>query len=127
MTDKIFVPPTPVQPIETVKPGKTQVKKPASGPSFGDILATELDKGVKFSAHAKARLDARNIKLTESQLDRINTGVEKAASKGARESLVLVDNLALVVSVKNRTVITAVDDKSVKENVFTNIDSAVIM
>lgn len=130
MTDKIFVPPTPVQPIEKVKVGKVdqrQVKKPAGGPSFKDVLAGEISGGLKFSAHAKARLDARNIKLTESQMNRINSGVEKAASKGAKESLVLVDNVALVVSVKNKTVITAVDDKSIKENVFTNIDSAVIM
>ncbi len=126
MTDKIFAPNNQIRPVEAPKPKQTQqVKKPA-GQSFKDILAGEL-KGVKFSAHAQARLEARNIKLTEPQLNRLNTGVEKAASKGARESLVLVDNLALVVSIKNRTVITAVDDKNLKENVFTNIDSAVIM
>ncbi|HEY3375612.1 MAG TPA: TIGR02530 family flagellar biosynthesis protein [Candidatus Aquicultor sp.] len=128
MVDKIFVPPTPVQPVEKVRPGKTAqptTKKP-DGPLFKDVLVGQIE-GVTFSAHAKARLDARNIKLTESQLDRINSGVEKAAKKGAKESLVLVDNVALVVSVKNKTVITAVDDKSIKENVFTNIDSAVVM
>lgn len=127
MTDKIFVPPTPIQPVETPRTGQTQIKKPTGGTSFKDILTGEISKSLKFSAHAKARLEARDIRLTESQLNRINSGVEKAASKGARESLVLVDNLALVVSVKNRTVITAVDDKNIKENVFTNIDSAVIM
>lgn len=129
MTDKIFAPgnqmkPNQVRPLEP-KVAQKQAKKPA-GPSFKDILAGEM-QGVKFSAHAQARLQARNIKLSESQLNRIQSGVEKAASKGARESLVLVDNLALVVSIKNKTVITAVDDKNIKENVFTNIDSAVIM
>ena len=54
-------------------------------------------------------------------------GVDRAAAKGAKESLVLVDNAALVVSIKNRTVITAVDQAHLKENVFTNIDSAVIV
>jgi flagellar operon protein len=129
MTDKIFVPPTQptqVRPIDKTNLGQNTAKKIA-GLSFRDVLAGEIGKGVKFSAHAQARLAARNIELSESQLDRINSGVEKAASKGARESLVLVDNLALVVSIKNNTVITAVDDKNLKENVFTNIDSAVIM
>jgi len=126
VTDKIFVHPQPIRPVEKLGGGQSQVKKP-SGPSFKDMLANEVEQSLKFSAHAKARLEARNIKLTESQLNRIHSGVDKAASKGARESLVLVDNLALVVSVKNRTVITAVDDKNIKENVFTNIDSAVIM
>ncbi|MDI6716441.1 MAG: TIGR02530 family flagellar biosynthesis protein [Actinomycetota bacterium] len=126
MTDKIFVPPAPIRPIDKPASGQSQVSK-TQGKSFKDILADEIGKGLKFSAHAKARLEARNIKLTESQLNRIYSGVDKAASKGARESLVLVDNLALVVSIKNRTVITAVDDKNIKENVFTNIDSAVVM
>jgi len=126
VTDKIFVQPNPIRPVQKTQGSQPQVKKPG-GPSFKDVLANEVGKSLKFSAHAQARLEARNIKLSQSQLDRINSGVEKAADKGARESLVLVDNLALVVSVKNRTVITAVDDKSIKENVFTNIDSAVIM
>ena len=126
MTDKIFANQVPIRPVDKPAGGHPQVKKPG-GASFKDILANEIGKGLKFSAHAKARLEARNIKLTESQLNRINSGVEKAASKGSRESLVLVDNLALVVSVKNKTVITAVDDKNLKENVFTKIDSAVIM
>ncbi|MBI4733472.1 MAG: flagellar protein [Rubrobacteridae bacterium] len=129
MSDKIFVPPTQptqIRPVDKANTGQSTAKKVA-GPSFKDVLATEVNKGVKFSAHAQARLAARNIKLSESQLDRINSGVEKAASKGARESLVLVDNFALVVSIKNNTVITAVDDRNLKENVFTNIDSAVIM
>lgn len=127
MTDKIFAPNNQIRPIGSPQKGQAQQIKKAPGQSFKDILAGEVGKGLKFSAHAQARLEARNIKLTKSQLNRLNTGVEKAASKGARESLVLVDNLALVVSVKNKTVITAVDDKNLKENVFTNIDSAVIM
>jgi flagellar operon protein len=129
VTDEIFVHQQPIRPVERTGSGQTQVGKTpaAQGPSFKDVLAQEVGKELKFSAHAQARLEARNIKLTESQLGRLHSGVDKAASKGARESLVLVDDVALVVSVKNRTVITAVDDKNLKENVFTNIDSAVIM
>ena len=129
MTDKIFVHQQPIRPIERVEGDKKRVNKTAApqGPSFKDVLTKEIGGELKFSAHAKARLEARNIKLTESQLGRLQTGVDKAAGKGARESLVLVDDVALVVSIKNKTVITAVDDKNLKENVFTNIDSAVIM
>lgn len=127
MTDKIFVPPTPIRPVEKIGNGQQAQVRKTPGTSFKDILAGKVEKGLKFSAHAKARLEARNINLTDSQLTRIHSGVDKAASKGAKESLLLVDDLALVVSVKNRTVITAVDGKNIKENVFTNIDSAVIM
>jgi flagellar operon protein len=82
---------------------------------------------LKFSAHAQQRLERRQIDLDAQRLSRLEEAVDKAAAKGARESLVLLDDLALVVSVKNRTVITAVDEKSLKEKVFTNIDSAIIV
>ena len=68
----------------------------------------------------------RGIDITANRMDRITDAVDKASAKGARDSLILVDDLALVVSVKNRTVITAIDGSSLKGNVFTNIDSAVI-
>ena len=83
--------------------------------------------GLKFSAHAQARMRTRNISFSPNEMDRIQNAVGKAAAKGARESLLLINNKALVVSVPNRTVITAVDEGSLKENVFTNIDSAVIL
>lgn len=107
------------------------VKKPANaGPSFQDVFQGASDKAspVKFSAHALQRLQMRNIQLNSQDLAKIDGAVNKAASKGARESLLVMNNnLALVVSVKNRTVITAVDGQSMKDNVFTNIDSAVIL
>jgi flagellar operon protein len=79
------------------------------------------------SGHAQTRLQSRNIELGESEWNRVLEGVDRAAAKGAKESLVFVDDAALVVSIKNRTVITAVDRQHLKENVFTNIDSAVIV
>jgi len=96
--------------------------------TFTQVLAQKLD-GVQFSQHALERLQARNIKLGQVELTKLNTAVEKAAQKGAKESLVLMNNnnLALVVSVKNKTVITAMDGASIKDNIFTNIDSAVII
>ena len=96
---------------------------------FDSVFQTAVDRGlgVKFSAHAKERLQSRNIELTDNDLSRIQSAVDKAASKGARSSLLVMDKAALIVSVTNRTVITAVDNSSLKENVFTNIDSAVIV
>lgn len=96
---------------------------------FDAILQTTVDKGnaLKFSAHAKERLALRNINLSGEDLNRMNDAVNKAASKGARQSLLVMDNQAFIVSVTNRTVITALDGGSMKENVFTNIDSAVIV
>lgn len=97
-------------------------QRPSSGVDFSGILADRL----KVSQHAKTRLASRDIQLDAPAWERVMNGVEKAAQKGARETLVMVDDVALVVSVKNRTVITAVDKDRLKENVFTNIDSAVI-
>jgi flagellar operon protein len=101
-----------------------------SGPSFADTLeqagkaagAGELS----FSKHALARVERRGIELDQGTLGRLSQGVQRAASKGSRDSLVLVDGTAFVVSVSNRTVITAVGSEHMKDNVFTNIDSAVI-
>ncbi len=81
---------------------------------------------LRFSAHAQTRLKSREIQLAPAQMNRIGDAVNRAASKGAKESLVLVDDLAMVVSISNRTVITVMDKENLKQNVFTNIDSAVI-
>jgi flagellar operon protein len=101
----------------------TKAPDTTAGADFAAILQDRL----KVSGHAQTRLQSRNIALDSDQWDRVVGGVERAAAKGAKESLVMVDNAALVVSVKNRTVITAVDQAQLKENVFTNIDSAVIV
>lgn len=93
------------------------------GPDFNAILADRL----KLSGHAQTRLESRDIQLDAQAWERVMQGVDKAAAKGAKESLVMVDDVALIVSVKNRTVITAVEQSQLKENVFTNIDSAVIV
>jgi flagellar operon protein len=94
-----------------------------AGTTFADLLQDQL----KVSGHAKTRMESRNINLSQDEWNRVLGGVQKASAKGAKESLVMVDNVALLVSVKNRTVITAVDKDSLKENVFTNIDSAIIV
>ncbi|HEY8491778.1 MAG TPA: TIGR02530 family flagellar biosynthesis protein [Dehalococcoidia bacterium] len=100
---------------------------PAAGGSFAQALQQQLQQqGLQFSGHAQERLRQRSIHLTQDDVARLEDAVSKAQAKGARESLVLMDDLAFIVSVQNRTVITAVDEATRKENVFTNIDSVVI-
>lgn len=84
-------------------------------------------QGVKFSNHAVERMMARGIKFNQDDMGRLNTAVEKAAAKGSKDSLVLMNDSALIVSVKNKTVVTVMDKNALKENVFTNIDSTIVM
>lgn len=93
--------------------------------AFSNILAQKLGE-VKFSSHATQRLQTRGIRLGEDQMRRLSEAVDLAAGKGAKEALILVDDVAMVVSVANRTVVTAMDRDQARANVFTNIDSAVI-
>lgn len=97
--------------------------------SFGEILSAEFEKSgsLKISAHARRRLLERNVTLDQEDMRKIEGAVYRAASKGSRESLVIYGDLALVASVKNRTIITAMEGKDMKDHVFTNIDSAVIV
>ena len=127
MTRQVTQPPS-IKPDPALLPAATGRAAAGGGlPAFSEILQEKLAAGVRFSQHAEQRLRARNILLSSEHLSRLNAAVEQAARKGARDSLVLLDNLALVVSVKNRTVITAVDQSSLKNNLFTNIDSAIIV
>ncbi|MFZ5943704.1 MAG: TIGR02530 family flagellar biosynthesis protein [Bacillota bacterium] len=129
MNDKFFIqqPIRPIaQPLEKNKQGTQQSQNQTS---FRELLDKQINKGeeLKFSKHAQQRMSIRNIELNKEELDKLNDAVEKAAHKGAKESLILMDDFAFVVSIKNKTVITAVDGANIKENVFTNIDSAVII
>jgi flagellar operon protein len=118
-----------------IPPGALGAPAPATpaatprAPQTGDSFAATLERAgreLQFSKHALARVQRRGIELDAGTLQRLSAGVERAAGKGARDSLVLVDGTAFVVSVRNNTVITAVDQEHMKDNVFTNIDSAVI-
>jgi len=85
------------------------------------------DGSLQFSAHALRRLRSRNISLSESDLTRLSRATEKAEQKGLKEPLLLMDDLGLIVNVRNRTVLTAMDRGSMKDGVFTNIDGAVLV
>lgn len=118
-----------IQPLHQTNkslPQKSKVSEQSAIP-FKELLKEQANLGIKFSKHAEKRLTYRNIPLDAGRLRRLTTALDQAAAKGAKESLFLMDNVAYVVSVENRMVITAVDDSSMEDNVFTNIDSAVIV
>ena len=103
----------------------------ASELSFQDILrrkqSVDENSALKFSKHASMRLQSRNIELSSEQKERLETGAEKAEAKGMKESLVIVDSYSFIVNVPSKTVVTAMDQAESEENVYTNIDGAVIM
>ena len=112
-------------------PSKDQAKE------FSDLLGklqsstksleAVVSQDLKFSNHAVDRMRTRGIQLEPEQLQKLQDGVDKAQKKGGQNSLIFVDDAAFIVSVKNKTVVTVMDRLSVKENVFTNIDSTVVM
>ena len=123
-----LAPPGAVDPARRTAPAPGPSVAPALRPpsvAFDDVLAQKTGK-LHFSSHALQRVERRGIGLGDEVLGRLQSGVDRAAAKGSRESVVLVDGTAFVVSIRNRTVITAVDQEHMREHVFTNIDSAVI-
>ena len=115
-----------------LSPAKKVEKKERAAVSFQDILKAKQETAeargeLKFSKHASNRLTDRNITLTNSQRERLESGAVKAGEKGIQESLVVVDELAFIVNIPNKTVITAMDRSDTADNVFTNIDGAVFM
>ena len=106
----------------TARSSKVEVNE-----SFLDILKEKETEQVKFSKHATQRLSNRNINLTLEQMHRLNNGVVAAREKAINESLVMMDDMAFIVNVKNNTVITAIDQNDAENQIFTNIDGAVIV
>ena len=102
-----------------------------NGISFEEILKQKQEVAnrseLKFSKHASMRLNDRHINLSQEQSSRLESGVLKASEKGINESLVILDSLAFIVNVPNRTVVTAIDQSESNDNIFTNIDGAVIV
>jgi flagellar operon protein len=130
VTNRIFIGPRPGGPVGQPAPAQPQKSQTTPPPgTFKQLLDSALSQPVKLSGHAQERLNASRRPLSEAELKELAGAVDRAAQKGARDALILMRDrdLALVVSVKNRTVITAVDGDRVKENIFTNIDSAVIL
>jgi flagellar operon protein len=120
-----LVPPglAPVEPAGA--PGSSGRAQQVDGLSFADVMRRQAGS-LQFSQHALQRIERRGIDLSDGTLHRLEAGASRAATKGSRESVVFVDGTAFVVSIRNKTVITAVDREHMREHVFTNIDSAVI-
>ncbi len=95
------------------------------GPSFQDALRSAA-AGVQLSSHAQKRVDRRDLDLDPARMHRLDSAITRAAEKGSRNSVVMLDDLAVVVDVRQRTVVTALNAQQGKERVFTNIDSVVI-
>lgn len=95
--------------------------------TLNNVYSSNRGNDVVFSKHASQRLASRNIQLDHNQMERLNQGIEQAKEKSIKESLVMMDNIAFIVNVKNGLVITAMDQESNDSNVFTNIDGAVIV
>ena len=107
--------------------GSATSTKPVSGvASSPQPQRTQPTDGLTFSKHLTERINRRSIDLSPEKLERLSQAVDKVAEKGSRESVVLLDNLALLVSVSNRTVLTAIETGKMKNGVFTNIDSVVV-
>ena len=124
--------------VQTVLP--TTARQPALKPeesresarSFADVLQEKMSGAVTFSKHAQKRINSRQIGMNEQEIDKLKEVIGKLETKGVKESLVLLQNrdredFAFVVNVKNRTVITAITETMMKENIFTNIDSTVVL
>jgi len=136
-----FQPPTPTE-LRGLGNGLDQGSEIGKGPSFAETLG-QLQTGfpptagknatlastepVKFSNHAVERMMSRGIQFSKEDMGRLNEAVQRAASKGSKDSLILMNDSALIVSVKNKTVVTVMDKNALKENVFTNIDSTIVM
>jgi flagellar operon protein len=112
----------PVQPAQNQSQSQSGVQN-ANGQSFSDVLSNV--ENLRFSNHAQKRLQNRNINIDQDGMSRLAGAVDKAEKRGGKESLVLMDNLSFIVNVKERLVVTALDEQSRGEGVFTQIDSVV--
>lgn len=129
MQDKMMIGhlyPRTLQPLQRQTASSNSETAPPNGSSkpFADLLR---DNMVRMSNHAKQRLEQRGIELSDDQLVKLKSAIDKAEQKGANDSLMLFQNMALIVNVKNKTIVTAVDRDSMTDNIFTKIDSAVII
>lgn len=106
--------------------GAGAARPEGAAPDFAATLDRTLAP-LRFSGHAQQRLELSGRQLSDSELQRLGQAVDRLAAKGARESLLLLPDLALVVSVPSRTVITALDGSRVRDGVFTGIDSAAVL
>jgi flagellar operon protein len=118
-----------------IRPGsvlEASLKSQSIGNDFCSLLSDQLNKNmeaseVQFSKHAQQRVEQRGIEITDNLINELNTAVSMARSKGSKDLVVIDGNGAFIVNVPNKVVVTAISGEEMKDNVFTNIDSAVII
>ena len=126
MTDKFHILPGVVPPVTPASGQRIPAGgRQGDGPSFAEVLGRQ-SRPIQFSRHAQQRMSSRGISFSADEMQRLGQAVAAVDAKGGKDSLVLLGSNALVVSVKNQTVVTVVGQDSLKDNVFTNIDSAII-
>lgn len=124
--DKINLHRIPSQPL--IRPGQLQGATPSPKQSFLTHLHNATKPtALKISKHAAERLTERNIHISDAEWTRVTDMVSEAKAKGIKESLVLMDQAALIVSAKNSTVITVMDRLEAKNQLFTNIDGTIVL
>ena len=103
--------------------------KASQNKNFEDVLKKiqSNNEEIKFSKHAVERMGARNIELNSNDVEKLQKAFKKAEEKGVKEALIVIGDKGFIASVKNKTVITTMTSDQIKENVFTNIDGAVIL
>lgn len=127
MTDRISIGhlyPNKIPPTVRNHDNNSSISSQNSQKSFQEVFQEKI---IRFSHHAEQRLQQRGIVIKPEQIAKIESAINKAAEKGSKDSLILMQDMALIVNVKNRLVVTAMDGSSMKDNVFTQIDSAVVV
>ncbi len=110
-----------------VQKNQAQTPLKPGQPSFEEVLSKIGKQELKFSKHAIDRIKSRNIELTQQDITKISDAVDRAEAKGVKEALILMNDNVFIASVKSKTIITASSEDQLKNNVFTNIDGAVII
>ncbi len=116
--------------VDNINPKNIQkksnnIEKIEVNKSFDQIMLEKEE--LKFSSHALKRIKLRNIEINPQEMKKLKNGVNKIREKGGQESVILMKEKAFVVSVKNNTVVTVVDEKNMQDNVFTKIDSMLMI
>ncbi|MDC3414132.1 flagellar protein [Aquibacillus sp. 3ASR75-11] len=106
-------------------PKQTKPVQQQGGSTFSDVLAEVQD--LKISKHAKQRLVERNIKIDSTQWMEISKKIDEASQKGITDSLVVTKDAALLVSAKNKTIVTALDRGEASSKIFTNINGTILL
>lgn len=107
---------------------KNVTSLPGFGIDFESLLKEKIDNNqLKFSKHAKERVEQRGIEVSETLMDSLNTAIQKAKAKGARDVVIIGEKDAFIINIPNNVVVTAMSGEEMKQNIFTNIDSAVLL